>query len=129
MSDQPSNIETIGSYLKREREFRQISVEEIAESTRINHVFIEAIEHDRFDELPAVAFVRGYLKAYSDHVGLDTADVLLRYEQWLVQEDGAGETPATETQPKQKWRWKWQYLWVTLVLAGIVALAGLLASQ
>ncbi len=119
-------METIGAYLRREREFRQITLQEVCQQTCISHACIEAIERDAFNELPAVAFVRGYLKAYAEHVGLDTADVLLRYEQHLTQ---AKEEDQEESATQKKWRWQSKYLWVLAIGGVIVALAAYLASQ
>jgi cytoskeletal protein RodZ len=70
---------TLGSTLKLERERRAMSVSELSRVTRIPVNSLEAIECDRFDELPGEVFVRGFLKAYAQAVGLVPADVLARY--------------------------------------------------
>jgi cytoskeletal protein RodZ len=56
-----------------------MSVSELARVTRIPVLSLDAIESDRFDELPGEVFVRGFLKAYAQAVGLVPADVLARY--------------------------------------------------
>jgi DNA repair protein RecO (recombination protein O) len=56
-----------------------MSVAELSRVTRIPLASLEAIESDRFDELPGEVFVRGFLKAYAQAVGLEPADVLARY--------------------------------------------------
>jgi cytoskeletal protein RodZ len=71
--------QTLGSTLKQERERRAMSVSELSRVTRIPVPSLEAIESDRFDELPGEVFVRGFLKAYAQAVGLVPADVLARY--------------------------------------------------
>ncbi len=119
-------METLGAYLRREREFRKISIEDIALDTRISIACIKALERDALDELPAVAFVRGYLKAYAEHVGLDVADVLLRYEQCLT--DKRESAAADEKNNKPPWRWKWKYLWIAMIIGAIVALAAYLSQ-
>lgn len=116
-------MENIGSYLKREREFRKIELSEIAESTRISAGTLQALEEERFDELPGKAFVRGYLKSYAKHVGLDVADVLLRYENLV-----ADSITQSKTAAKSSFRWnrvqKAQLLWIAavIVLIGGVSL-------
>ncbi|HXN31120.1 MAG TPA: helix-turn-helix domain-containing protein [Polyangiaceae bacterium] len=70
---------TLGSFLKHQRERRGVSVAELARVTRIPLLSLEAIECDRFDELPGEVFVRGFLKAYAQAVALVPADVLARY--------------------------------------------------
>ncbi len=71
--------QTLGSTLRQERERRAMSVSELSRVTRIPVLSLEAIESDRFDELPGEVFVRGFLKAYAQAVGLVPADVLARY--------------------------------------------------
>lgn len=72
-------MESIGRYLKRTREGRAMSLEEVARATRIPVASIERIEADHFDDLPGEVFVRGFLKAYARAVSLQVDDVLARY--------------------------------------------------
>ena len=71
--------QTLGSYLREQRDRRAMSVAELSRVTRIPQASLEAIESDRFDELPGEVFVRGFLKAYAQAVALIPADVLARY--------------------------------------------------
>jgi cytoskeletal protein RodZ len=71
--------ETIGSFLKRQRELRHMSLAEVARVTRIPGPTLESIECDRFDALPGEVFVRGFLKSYAQAVGVMPAEVLARY--------------------------------------------------
>ena len=75
--------ESIGSYLRRERELRKISLEEVAEQTRVKLEYLQAIESEHFEKLPGMTFARGYLKAYATAIGLLPEDVLLRFEDFL----------------------------------------------
>lgn len=72
-------VESIGAYLRRAREARAMSVEEISRATRIPSRAIERIEAEHFDDLPGEVFTRGFLKAYAVVVGLSPDDVLARY--------------------------------------------------
>jgi cytoskeletal protein RodZ len=72
-------MDSIGRYLKRTREARAMSVEEISRATRIPVASIDKIEADHFDDLPGEVFVRGFLKAYARAVSLSVDDVLARY--------------------------------------------------
>lgn len=74
-------METVGQFLRRQRELKQMSLEEVARATRVPASSVERIEADLFDELPGEVFVRGFLKAYARCVGLDPDDVLARYTQ------------------------------------------------
>jgi cytoskeletal protein RodZ len=71
--------QSIGSALRLHRERRGMSAAELARVTRIPMASIEAIEADRFDELPGEVFVRGFLRAYAQAVGLLPAEILARF--------------------------------------------------
>jgi cytoskeletal protein RodZ len=73
-------MESIGRYLKTEREVRQISLEELAQTTRIPLRHLASLEEDRLEGLPGDVFVRGFLKSYAKAVGLTIDEVLRRYE-------------------------------------------------
>jgi cytoskeletal protein RodZ len=72
-------MDSIGRYLKRTREARAMSVEEVSRATRIPVASIERIEADHFDDLPGEVFARGFLKAYARALSLSVDDVLARY--------------------------------------------------
>jgi len=72
-------MDSIGRYLKRTREGRAMSVEEVSRATRIPVSSIDKIESDHFDDLPGEVFVRGFLKAYARAVSLSVDEVLARY--------------------------------------------------
>jgi cytoskeleton protein RodZ len=69
----------IGQDLKRERELRGISLEEIAEATKINPRFLRELEEDNLDALPGEFFVRGIIREYAKYLGLNEHDVLNTY--------------------------------------------------
>ena len=73
--------ESLGEYLKRERELRQISLEEVAEGTKIAIYRLRTMEADRWEKLPAEIFVKGFIKSYAEFIGLVPEDVILRYQE------------------------------------------------
>ena len=75
----PTSLESLGSYLNRYRVSRSMSLAELARVTRIPVSSLQAMEADRFDELPGEVFVRGFLRAYAQAVGVLPAEVLARY--------------------------------------------------
>jgi cytoskeletal protein RodZ len=74
-------MESIGHYLRTERELRQLSLEELAQTTRIPLKSLQLLEDDRLDGLPGDVFVRGFVRSYAKAVGLPSEDVLRRYEE------------------------------------------------
>jgi len=59
------DYDSLGSYLRQERERQQVSLQDIAATTKIQLKFLEALEHDAYDQLPAAPFVVGFLRAYA----------------------------------------------------------------
>lgn len=62
---------TPGRYLQKLREDKDISVEEVSESTKISIKNIRAIEQASFDQLPADTFVRGLVTLYGNYLGIN----------------------------------------------------------
>jgi len=70
---------SFGTWLRAQREARGVSMDAIAEGSKISRRYLEALEHDRFDALPAPVFVRGFLREYARIVGLDPDEVVNFY--------------------------------------------------
>ncbi len=91
--------ETLGSYLKSQRESKKISLREVAKNTRVREQILRALEEDQYDLLPPATYVKGFLLAYAKYLRLDPNDVLFRYERALKGEPVA--PPRTQpTKPK-----------------------------
>jgi cytoskeletal protein RodZ len=76
-------MESPGEYLKRERELRGVSLKDISEAIRVSLRLLEALEMDDEDSLPHPTYVKGFIKAYCNCLGLDGNDAVLRYEVYL----------------------------------------------
>jgi cytoskeleton protein RodZ len=72
---------SFGENLRREREMRGVTLEEIAESTKISTRLLRALEHEQFSELPGGVFTRSFIRAYAGYLGLDAEHVLAEYRQ------------------------------------------------
>jgi cytoskeleton protein RodZ len=68
-----------GEHLKRERELRGVSLDEIAAATRIKTSFLEALENGRWQELPGGAFNRGFIRTTARFLGLDEEGMIAEY--------------------------------------------------
>ncbi|MFQ5780103.1 MAG: helix-turn-helix domain-containing protein [Nitrospiria bacterium] len=78
--------EVNGEILKKIRENRGVSLEEIAELTRITMSYLKFIEEENFKSLPAEVYLRGYLHQYADLLHLDPKLVvdgyMKGYQRW-----------------------------------------------
>jgi cytoskeletal protein RodZ len=68
-----------GEHLKREREMRGVTLEEVAAATRISPRFLEAIENEQWDRLPGGAFNRGFIRSVARYLGLDEESMVAEY--------------------------------------------------
>jgi cytoskeletal protein RodZ len=112
--------ESLGKYLKRERENRKISLREVSKHIRVREQFLMAVEEDRHDLLPTFTYVKGFLSAYAKYLGLDPNEIILRYET-----DTKGETVIhPEGPPKKRILWRSKYLWMMggVIIVGFVIL-------
>jgi len=76
---------TFGEYLRKERETREISLDDVAKATKIQKRLLIALEDNRLDQLPALTFVRGFIRLYAQFIGLDPKQAVLRFEEYLKQ--------------------------------------------
>jgi cytoskeleton protein RodZ len=68
-----------GEHLKRERELRGVSLDEIAAATRISTRFLEALEKEQWDRLPGGAFNRGFVRSIARFLGMDEDGLVAEY--------------------------------------------------
>ena len=71
-----------GKAIQEAREAAGLTVKELAASVRISATAMTAIEDDRYDKLPGLPFVRGYLANLQRELGMDQADVLDKFDHW-----------------------------------------------
>jgi hypothetical protein len=87
---------SFGETLKRERELREITLREVSEATKINIRYLEALEANRFENLPGGLFNKGFIRAYAAYIGLDGEAMVTSYLQ-EVGGPGLGGTPRGTT--------------------------------
>src|SRR5919106_4613997 len=115
----------LGEFLRRERELRHVSLDDVAERTKISRRYLEAIEEERYDRLPGETFVRGFIRSYAQSVGLDPDDTLLMYNQSRV----VHGAPLLRTERPFAVRHAWhERALLGLLLAGVLIVGGVLVS-
>jgi len=72
-------VESFGARLKREREQRKITLEDVSVSTKIGTRFLIALEEEHFDQLPGGIFNKGFVRAYARHLGIDEEQAIADY--------------------------------------------------
>ena len=72
---------TAGEVLKTKRESFGKTIQQISQETKIQERFLEYIEKDEYEKFDSDVFVSGFIKIYSDTLGLDTDRVLALYRR------------------------------------------------
>ena len=73
-------MSAFGENLRREREMRGVSLEEISFATKISLRFLEAIEREDFSKLPGGIFSRSFIRTYARYLGLDEDRVVAEFQ-------------------------------------------------
>ena len=90
-------LPSFGEKLKQEREKRKITLEQISVSTKIGTRMLQALEEDKFNQLPGGIFNKGFVRAYSRFVGLDEDQTVADY----LQASGDAPPVSTEIAPRE----------------------------
>ena len=70
---------SFGEGLKREREKKKITLDQVSLSTKISVRMLRALEADEFDQLPGGIFNKGFVRAYARYLGLDEEQTVAGY--------------------------------------------------
>ena len=106
-----------GATFKKARESKGISLDQIANQTRISTRFLAAIENEEFHLLPGGIFNRGFVRSFAEAVGIDPAQAVADYERLSsVPQPGIDPPAAAAVPPKTE-----RHLYP--VALGILALA------
>jgi cytoskeleton protein RodZ len=120
---------TFGERLRRERETRGITLEQVSESTKISSRSLQALEQEEFDKLPGGIFNKGFVRAYAHHLGLDEEQAVADF---VAASGGEKEQPLPDppipravalgqrTEAQANWR---AFALLVLLLAILVATA------
>ncbi len=121
---------SFGEQLKREREKRSITLDDISVTTKISIRLLRALEEDHFEQLPGGIFNKGFVRAYAKSVGLDADQIVADY---LVAsgEDQPAPSPLPEPPPRRedvevhRDENAWSVPWGTLAIVLLMVALGL----
>ena len=66
----------LGETLRRARLSKNVTFEDAERVTRIRREYLEALEHEDFNKLPAPVYARGFLRSYAGYLGLDPGELM-----------------------------------------------------
>src|SRR6266849_1424467 len=112
---------SFGELLKREREMREVSLNEVTVATRIAPKFLEALENQDWEKLPGGFFNRGFVRAIARYLGLDEEHLLAEYDLARGEEEPESPAPENRIPSPSKWLVAFAVLVILLGVAGAVA--------
>ncbi len=104
-----------GERLKRERELREVSMDELTKATRISTRFVEALENEDWGKLPGGVFGHGFVRTIARYLGLNEEALLGEYDSARAE-----HSPAPAHKPEE--RIPSPPKWLPVAAAGVVLL-------
>lgn len=77
-------MQTVGQKLQQRRLGKGLGLDAVTRATRLTRAVLVALEEDRFDDLPAPVYVRGFLKLYAQFLELEVDACLEGYESQIA---------------------------------------------
>jgi cytoskeleton protein RodZ len=120
----------IGNSLREARFRQQLELTDVEQATKIRARYLQALEEENFDALPAQTYVKGFLRTYADYLGLDGQLYVDEYNSRYSVGDEEPREPvvARRTATVQQRYRRFESRGVIFALAGIGALFALVIA-
>jgi cytoskeleton protein RodZ len=93
-------MESIGEKLRLARERNSLTLEQIARDTHVAKRFLKALEDEDFSVFPGETYVMGFLRNYSEYLGLNPEELVAVYRNIKIQEQPLPMSELLESKPK-----------------------------
>ncbi|MBR0031728.1 MAG: helix-turn-helix domain-containing protein [Treponema sp.] len=93
-------MESYGEILKKARKEKYLDFDVISRETSITRRYIEALESEQEDVFPDGTYLKGFLKSYSEYLGLDSDRMLQLYRSKTLQESPVPVELTAHEKPK-----------------------------
>jgi cytoskeleton protein RodZ len=120
---EPSPGTGLGGHLVKAREAQGLTLAVVANKLRLSAATLQALESNRYEDLPEPIFVRGYLRAYARLLEMDTEVFVAEYDR-LVDKPGPVLTPTTKVRRQATARAPYIRGATALVVVAMVVLFG-----
>lgn len=118
----PAEAQTPGALLSQARMRRGLSVQQAADALNLDVRIVQVLEANRFIELGAPVYAKGYLRKYAELLDLAPETVLARYRALADTPEEPTPVPLTTTTPPARLKWPKHFAWA--VVAAIVLALG-----
>lgn len=87
----------LGDLLRKTREQKNLSIDDIEKGTNIRKLYIKSIEDGDYDKLPGEVFLKGFIKTYGRFLGLDGPKLI---EQYKAEKNSSISNPPISSEAK-----------------------------
>jgi cytoskeletal protein RodZ len=85
-------MSTVAEQLRQGREAQKLTIQQVAETTKIRTDYLSALEEGKYDSFPAAVYVRGFVRTYSTLLRLDVPRVMAALDAELGQDKRFAES-------------------------------------
>jgi len=75
----------VGSILLEARKRKGVDLAQVEHETNIEKAYIDALEKDDYQKIPAEAYIVGFLRNYSEYLGLDANEIIRQYKNLKIE--------------------------------------------
>lgn len=121
-----------GAILKRCREFHRISIDEAADATKIGENYLTALENDSIRDFANIAYLKGFLRIYSNYLSLNADDMVRLFERLYEpsssHKNSSNSLDSDKTAKRRKW-FSWQKLAMPAVLLLLLIITSVVINR
>jgi cytoskeletal protein RodZ len=95
-------MKTVGQILKEKRLEKNITLETVEQDIKIRKKFLEDIESDNYQRLPSQAYIKGFVKNYSEYLGLNSKTMMAFFRRQTREVTRSSILPKGVVEPLNK---------------------------
>ncbi|MDP3998398.1 MAG: helix-turn-helix domain-containing protein [bacterium] len=95
-------MKNVGEILKKARAEKNLTLEDVEKKTKIRAKFLAAIEESAYEKLPSAVYIRGFIKNYSEFLGLSPEKVLAIFRRQFDERKNLGLLPHGMVEPVKR---------------------------
>lgn len=98
------NLPRVGIKLRETREAKNLTLKDVEQATNIRRKYLEALETGEYDILPGTVYAKGFIRNYSEYLGLNPEEILSAYKQETCTEPQVEDKtePVVVVEPEKK---------------------------
>lgn len=86
-------MHTVGEILRKARNEKKLMLDDIEKHLRIRKKFLVALEENAWDKLPSLPYIKGFLRSYSDYLGLKSEEIIAIFRRQFSLQEKSGLLP------------------------------------